>query len=98
MTLPPELVRLVESIEPAPADILATFRNNLHDVAHALIDIADLDESCDEVEERIATWDDRALTLLLFHLGIIQPVIVPPGAWVQLDDEEEGDEQPKLLN
>ena len=95
MTLPPELASLIMKMTPAPSEMLEQFRDseNLHEMAHVLIDIADLEESCDDVEERIRQYDDHAFTILLFHLGMLRPTVLPMDASMEVSEE-----QPKLLN
>ena len=97
--LPPELMRLILAMPPAPSEILEKLRDedNVHDMAHALIDILGLEESCDDVAARIAAYDDQAFTILLFHMGFIRPMVHILGE----DEEDIEDEEippERLLN
>ena len=97
--LPPELLSLIMAMEPAPPEILERFRDdeNLHEMAHALIDMLGLSEGCDEVVKILEAYDDHAFTVLLFHFGMIRPLLGPED---EDDIEEEADEEApeRLLN
>lgn len=100
MNLPPELLRLILAAPPAPTEMLDEFRNDderMHGMAHALIEMANLDEECHAVENSIRQYEDQHFTVLLFFLGLIDSAVLID---VHGDEDEgEGDEvPPRLLN
>lgn len=95
MMFPPELMRLILSMPEPPPEMLREYREpeSLHELAHVVIDLAELDEPCDTVVKRLREYNDLHFTLLLFHLGLIHHTF-----GFDDDEDDESDEAPPLLN
>ena len=103
MILPPELLRLILAVPTAPPEMLDEFRDDeerMHGMAHALIEMADLEDDCHDVEASIRKYDDQHFTVLLFFLGFIESsVLIEVRRRGEEDDDVDGESiPPGLLN